>query len=164
MRIVRLMCALCAFIIAFGASAFGQAVTGSVLGTVSDATGAVVANAKVTLTEVNTGVSRSVQTNTSGNYSFPDVAGGNYSVTIEAPGFKKDVRQNISVAVNTSTRVDAQLQPGEVTQSIEVTAAPPALQTDRADTETSIQTAQTANLPVGTNRNFQGLLNLVPGT
>jgi hypothetical protein len=60
--------------------------------------------------------------------------------------------------------VDVQLEPGNISQSVEVTAAPLARQTDRADTETSIQPVQTANLPVGTNRNFQNLLNLVPGT
>jgi len=66
--------------------------------------------------------------------------------------------------VNTSSRVDVQLQPGEITQQIEMTAANPPLQTDRADTATSISSVATANLPVRTNRNFQSLLNLVPGT
>src|SRR5439155_4274256 len=62
------------------------------------------------------------------------------------------------------TRVDMQLQTGNVSESIEVTDIPPALQTDRADIGRKIETAQTENLPVGTNRNFQNLLNLVPGT
>ncbi|MBV9038485.1 MAG: carboxypeptidase regulatory-like domain-containing protein, partial [Acidobacteriaceae bacterium] len=164
MRALRLACAVCALVCFAQFSAFAQAVTGTVLGTVTDATGAVVASAKVTLTEVNTGVSRNSETNTSGNYTFPDVPEGNYSVTVAAPGFRREVRQNITVAVNTSTRVDSQLQPGELSQQIEVTAAPPPLQTDRADTSVSLTVAQTANLPTGTNRNFQGLLNLVPGT
>jgi hypothetical protein len=110
--------------------------------TVTDATGAVVANAQVTALETGTGSSRTAQTNASGNYTFPNVAPGNY----------------------TSTRVDIQLQLGDVTQSVEVTGAPPLLQTDRADTGRKIDTVQTANLPLGTNRNFQNLLNLVPGT
>ena len=148
----------------FQVCAFGQAVTGSVLGTVTDASGAVVPNAKVSLTEVNTSVSRSTVTNTSGNYTFPDLPEGSYSVSVEAPGFKKEIRQNIAVAVNTSARVDVQLQPGNISQSIEVTAAPPVLQTDRADTTVSISTMQTADLPLSDNRNFQSLLNLVPGT
>jgi Carboxypeptidase regulatory-like domain len=105
---------------------------------------------KITLTEVNTGVSRTSETNNSGNYTFPDVAGGSYFVTVEAPGFRREVRQNISVAVNTSTRVDSQLQPGELSQQVEVTAAPPPLQTDRADTSVNLTVAQTANLPTGT--------------
>jgi len=134
------------------------------LGSVSDASGAVVANAKVTIAEVNTGVSRITETNGSGNYTFPDVPQGTYKVSVESPGFRRDVHDNINVAINTSTRIDAVLQPGDITQQVEVTAAPPALQTDRADTSVSLSTAQTANLPTGTNRNFQGLLNLVPGT
>jgi len=144
--------------------AYAQAVTGSVLGTVTDASGAVVANAKVTLTEVNTSVSRSADTNTSGNYTFPDIPEGGYTVTVEAPGFKKEIRESIRVDVNTSARVDVQLQPGNISQSIEVTAAAPPLQTDRADTTVTISTIQTAQLPLSDNRNFQSLLNLVPGT
>ena len=157
------MAAVCAFGI-FQALAYGQAVTGTVLGTVEDASGAVVANAKVTLLEANTGVLRTSQTNGSGNYIFPDIPEGSYTITIEAAGFKKDVRQNVRVAVNTSARVDVQLQPGDLSQSIEVTAATPPLQTGRAVTEVSLSTVQTANLPIGANRNFQSLLNLVPGT
>jgi hypothetical protein len=164
MKHLRWVFALWALGLIYQTCAYGQAVTGSVLGTVTDASGAVVANAKVTLTEVNTGVSRSAVTNASGNYAFPDIPEGGYSVTVEAPGFKKEIRQNVRVDVNTSARVDVQLQPGNISQSIEVTAAPAALQTDRADTTVTISTLQTANLPLGVNRNFQGLLNLVPGT
>lgn len=141
-----------------------QAVSGTILGTVNDASGAVVAGAKVTITEVNNGTSRSSQTNASGNFTFPDVAQGTYNVTFEADGFRREIQQNIPVAVNTSARVDSTLQPGNINQQIEVTAAPPVLQTDRADTSVSLSLTQTANLPVGTNRNFQALLNLVPGT
>ncbi|MGH9665375.1 MAG: TonB-dependent receptor domain-containing protein, partial [Bryobacteraceae bacterium] len=85
-------------------------------------------------------------------------------VTVEQPGFKKATRSNVVVDVNTTARVDLQLQPGNVSESIEVTAALPVLQTDRADTGVKIDTVLAANLPVGTNRNFQSLLNLVPGT
>jgi hypothetical protein len=154
---------LAALLLALSASIYAQAVTGSVLGTVTDASGAVVANAKVTLTNLGTNIVRTEQTNSSGNYTFPDIPEGNYSVAIEATGFKKDIRQNVNVLVNNSTRVDVQLQPGNITQQIEVTATAAPLQTDRADTETTISTVATANLPVGTNRNFQSLLNLVPG-
>src|SRR5579875_3103255 len=79
-----------------------QAVNATLLGTVTDASGAVVIDARVLATEVNTGVSRSSQTNNSGNYTFPDLPPGQYSVTVESPGFKRDVRQNITVIVNTS--------------------------------------------------------------
>lgn len=163
MRVLRRTCVALTLLF-FARSIYAQAVTGTVLGTLTDASGAVVANAKVTLTNVGTGIIRNEQTNASGNYTFVDIPEGNYSVSFEAAGFKKEVRENVSVTVNTSTRVDVQLQTGNITQQIEVTAAAPPLQTDRADTETNISTVATANLPVGTNRNFQSLLNLVPGT
>jgi Carboxypeptidase regulatory-like domain len=158
------MCALAALVLSFSPAAFSQAVTGTVLGTVTDTSAAVVNNAKVTLTEVDTNSSRSATTNESGNFTFPNTPQGNYSVTVELEGFKKEIRQNIGVVINQNARVDVQLQPGNISQSVEVTAAPPALQTDRSDTAVSLSSVQTENLPAGTNRNFQGLLNLVPGT
>jgi hypothetical protein len=141
-----------------------QAVNATLLGTVTDASGGVVPNAKVTISEVNTGVARAGATNDSGNYSFANLAPGRYSITVEAAGFKKETRSNVDVLVDSTTRVDVQLSPGAVTETVEVTAAPPLLQTDRADTGEKIETVQTANLPLGTQRNYQSLLNLVPGT
>ena len=164
MKSLRLACAVCALVVLSHVSAYAQAVSSTILGTVTDSSGAVVADAKVTGTEESTGVSRSVQTNGSGNFTFPNTSPGTYSVSVEASGFKKEIRQNISATVNSSARVDVQLQPGDIRETVQVTGAPPPLQTDRADISTTITAAQTANLPVGTNRNFQGLLNLVPGT
>jgi hypothetical protein len=164
MKHLRVMCAFAALFLLTSLSVFAQAVSGTVLGTVTDSSGGTIANAKVTLTEVKTNVSRNSETNASGNYVFPNISEGSYSVAVELAGFKKAIQDNISVAVNQSARVDLQLEPGAITQSVEVTAAPPPLQTDRADTSVSISSIQTENLPVGTNRNFQGLLNLVPGT
>ena len=90
---------------------------------------------------------------------------GTYFVTVESPGFKKEVQRNIAVLVNTTQRVDVSLQPGDVTQSVEVTGAPPPLQTDRADTGRKVDSMQVAELPVLiSNRNYQALLALVPGT
>ncbi len=143
----------------------GQAVNGTLLGTVTDASGAVVPNAKVVATEVNTNISRTTQTNESGNYVFSDVTPGKYSVSAEQQGFKKAVRADVDVLVNSTIRVDLSLQPGTVTETINVTAEAPMLQTDRADTGRKIETKQVEDLPiVYNNRNFQGLLNLVPGT
>jgi hypothetical protein len=145
--------------------AYSQAVNATLLGTVTDASGAVVPNAKVTITEVNTGVSRSGQTNESGNYTFPDLPPGQYAVSVEAAGFKKETHRGVELLVNTSTRVDLQLQPGTVSETVEVTAAAPALQTDRADTGRNIDTMVVSELPVlVSNRNYQALLALVPGT
>jgi hypothetical protein len=145
-------------------TASGQAVNGTLLGTVTDATGATVPGAKVAITEQNTGVSRSAETTPAGYYAFPDLPPGTYSVQVELTGFKKSIRQNVDVLVNTTMRVDVQLQPGEVTESISVTAEAPLLQTDRSDTGRKIETHQLSDMPLGFNRNFQALLNLVPGT
>jgi hypothetical protein len=134
------------------------------VGTITDASGAVVPGAKVTATEVDTGTSRGTVTNADGNYTFGNLAPGRYSVSVEAAGFKKETRSAVDALLNTTTRVDIQLVPGAVTETVEVSGAAPMLQTDRADVSQQIETAQTANLPLGTNRNFQNLLNLVPGT
>ena len=141
-----------------------QAVNGTLLGTVTDNTGASLANAKVTATEVGTGAIHESVTNESGNYTFPDLQPGTYSITVEAKGFKKETHQNIDLLSNSSTRVDISTEPGNVSETILVTTAPALLQTDRADISTKIEAHQIADLPLGTNRNFQSLLNLVPGT
>ncbi|MBS1857751.1 MAG: TonB-dependent receptor [Acidobacteria bacterium] len=164
MRGLRSICVAAAIVLLCAGYVYSQAVNATLLGTVTDASGAVVPNAKVTATEVNTGVSRNTQTNESGNYTFPDTPPGLYAVTVESTGFKKETRKDITVIVNSSTRVDVALTPGAVTETIEVTGAPPLLQTDRADTGAKIESILTAALPLTTNRNYQSLLNLVPGT
>ena len=79
-------------------------------------------------------------------------------------GFKKEIRKEIEVVIDSTVRIDLRLQPGNVSETIEVTGQAPLLETDRADIGRSIDTIAVANLPLGTNRNFQALLNLVPGT
>ena len=144
---------------------FGQAVNSTVLGTVTDATGAVVANAKLTITEQATNISHSANTNESGNFTFADLPPGNYAVVVEMSGFKKGERRDVPLLVNTTQRVDIQLQPGNVTETVEVSGAPPVLQTDRADTGRNIDSMVVSELPVlVSNRNYQALLALVPGT
>ncbi len=147
-----------------GADLYAQAVNATLLGTVTDSSGGSVPNAHVTITEVTTSVSHSVQTNGSGNYVYPDLPPGNYEVTVELAGFKKETRKGIVVQVDTTTRVDVQLQPGSVTETVEITGAPALLQTDSAGTGQTLNTEIVEQTPLGNNRNFQSLLNLVPGT
>jgi hypothetical protein len=142
----------------------GQAVNATLLGTVTDSTGAVVAGATVRITEMKTGVGRTAATNSSGNYEFVDLPPGEYEVTVEQKGFKKVTRTGVDVQVNRDVRVNLTLQPGASDQVIEVTAQALVLETDRADLSQQIETKQVTDLPLGTNRNFQNLLNLVPGT
>jgi len=145
-------------------AAYSQAVNGTMLGTVTDASGAVVVNAKVTITETNTGISHSAMSNESGNYSFGDLPPGRYAVVVEQTGFKRENRRDIDLQVDSTVRVNVSLQPGAVTETVEVTGAPPILQTDTASTGDKMDQIQTANLPlIAANRNFQSLLNMVPG-
>jgi len=148
----------------FGVSLYAQAVSGSLLGTVTDASGAAVPRAKVIITHTSTGISRSMETNESGNYSFPTLEPGVYRVTVEHTGFRTAVKEGADVLVNSSFRADLMLQPGQVNESVTVTAETALLQTDRSDTGRKIEVAQLANLPLAYNHNFQSLLNLVPGT
>jgi len=153
-------------IMLFGTSApaRGQAVNATLLGTVTDSSGAPVGGVRLTITEMNTGISRNSQTNDSGNYVVPDLPPGTYTVIAELSGFKRASRAGIDVIVNTSQRVDMVLQPGDVSETITVEAETPILQTERSDTGRKIETVLTENLPLGTNRNYQNLLNIVPGT
>ncbi len=148
----------------FSAPLMGQAVNATLLGTVTDSTGASVANVKVTITETNTGISHTSQTNESGNYVFPDLPPGTYKVIAEQPGFKRESRAGIDLIVNSTERVDLVLQPGNVSETVTVEAETPILQTERADTGRKLEEVLTENVPLGTNRNFQNLLNIVPGT
>src|SRR5689334_9488707 len=163
MRILRLLSAAGLFIFCMVLS-YAQMVNGTLLGTVTDSTGAVVAGAKVTATEANTGITRSTQTNTSGNYTFSDLPPGTYNVATEQTGFRRDSHASVNVAVNTTVRVDSTLQPGNVSETVEVTAGTPLLQTDRADTGRKIESRQLQDLPIGGSRNFQSMLELVPGS
>ncbi|MGA8670061.1 MAG: carboxypeptidase regulatory-like domain-containing protein [Terracidiphilus sp.] len=151
-------------LLCFSHASPGQAVNGTLLGTVTDPTGAVVANGKVIATETSTGTTHESVTNDSGNYTFPDMPPGPYSVTVTANGFKKATQENIDLPSNSAVRVDLSLQPGNVSETVYVSTAPPVLQTDRADISTKLETEEVLDMPLGTNRNFQSLINLVPGT
>lgn len=145
-------------------TAHAQAVNATLLGSVTDTSGATVAGAKVILTEMKTGVGRSATTNQSGNYEFPNLPPGQYEVSVEQSGFKTARRTGVEVQVNSDVRVNLVLEAGAVTEVMQVTADTPILQTDRSDVGTKIETKQIVDLPLGNNRNFQNLLNLVPGT
>lgn len=146
-----------------GPRALAQAVTGTIVGTVTDSTGAVVGNAAVTISSTGQNSSFTTKTNESGNFVMPDLPPGTYSVSIVATGFKKQAYENIVLQTNTTQRVDASLAAGAVTDEVTVTTAPPQLQTDRADISTTIDQKQIAELPLSSGNSFQSLLNTVPG-
>jgi hypothetical protein len=150
-------------LLGFSASVVGQAVNGNILGTITDSSGAMVSGARVTITEVNENVSRTATTNDSGFYSFPDVPPGVYKVRVEKPGFKTVVQNDVTLSVSTTVHVDLNLEPGSVSETVTVELTIPPLQTDSAQTGSDLGAVQAEDLPVGNGRNFQNLLNLVPG-
>ena len=165
-RGVRWMCwSLMAFVMAVcvPVAVLGQAVSGTMVGTVSDATGAFVANAQVTITQAGQGTVYTAVTNDSGNFTEPNLPSGTYSVAVSAAGFKKGVRQNIVVDTNQTARVDVALEAGSTSDTVTVTTAPPQLQTDRADISTTIEAKQIESLPLSSGNNFQSLLTTIPG-
>src|SRR6266850_2847815 len=123
---------------------YGQAVNGTLLGTITDTNNAVVPGATVTITDVNTNVNRSATTNDSGNYVFGNLSQGTYRVEVERAGFKKIAEMEVGVQVNTTVRRDLQLEPGSVSEQVTVAAQEAPLQTDRADTGRLIEAKQVA--------------------
>ena len=141
-----------------------QAVSGTILGTVTDSTGASIPNAQVTILLEGQSVAHASVTNESGNFTEPDLPSGNYTVTVVAAGFKTELRENIVLLTNTTQRVDLALTPGNVSETMTVTTAPPLLQTDRADISTNIESRQIATLPLSSGNSFQSLLGTIPGS
>lgn len=136
---------------------------GSVLGTVSDASGAVVAGAKVVITEDATQQSVTLTTDNNGNYIRPLLKPGLYTVEVEMAGFKKAVQKNVNINSGDRIQVNLILEVGEVTQSVEITAAPPALQTESTELGGTLQSKQVVELPLGNQRKFTFLARLSPG-
>src|SRR3989442_3223705 len=157
----RAMCVLLALLLTCATSSFGQAVSGSLVGTVTDSSGASIPDAKVKISEVNTGISRSTAANASGSYVFTNLEPGTYRLEVEQTGFRKLLKENVIVLVNNTTRADLELQPGVVTETVDVVASAAILQTDRADTGRKFETVQVENAALPFNRNFQGLVALV---
>ena len=104
--------------------AAAQSTTQSIQGIVTDSSGAVVAGARVTATELNTGVVRTVTTNETGNYTVPSIPVGNYDIKVEMQGFKADVITNTRVETAAQVRQNFTLEVGNVTETVEVSATP----------------------------------------
>lgn len=144
-------------------SAIAQAVYGSILGTVTDPSGAAVNGAKVTVTSQSKNVSTETTTNESGNYSVTHLIPDVYSVRVEGTGFKTLQYKDIQVSADTGSRVDGQFQVGSASEQVEVTAEAPQLKTDRADVSIEFSAQAIENAPI-LNRNFTSFELLSPGT
>jgi len=140
-----------------------QILYGTLVGNVTDGTGAVIPGAQVTITNEGTAVTREGEANAAGAYQFPTLATGTYRVEVRSDGFSTFTTTGVAVGVNNVTRVDVELQIGEVTEVVEVSAAVAQLQTDRAEVRAEVGTKELQNVPVPLGRNYQMLLQTLPG-
>jgi len=143
--------------------ASGQAVYGSIFGTITDPSGAAVAGAKVTVTSAAKGTSVETTTNTDGNYSVTHLIPDVYNIRAEGAGFKAFEQKNVLVSADAGARVDGQFQVGGSTETVEVTAETPQLKTDRADVATTFNDKYVQDVQI-LNRNFTTLQLMAPGS
>lgn len=141
---------------------FAQLDQGAITGVVTDITGAVIPNAKVTLTATGTGFAQERTTNASGIYVFAPVKIGNYQVTVEASGFKKTTRENVHIGIQERVNVNLSLSPGNVADSVTVTAEAPLLQSQTASVGQAMGMKQIEATPLN-GRNWVYLAQLTPG-
>jgi hypothetical protein len=142
--------------------AFGQAVTGTILGTVTDSSGGVIPGATVTVTHNATGRSRTAVTDSAGEFTVPSVPTGIYTVVAELAGFKTVTLSNIEVGVDQHIRVSVRLEVGAVNESITITGSSPLVQTSTSELGTTVSEEQIKTLPLN-GRNFVSLTRTVPG-
>ena len=143
--------------------AVGQAVFGSILGTITDPSGAAVSGAKVTVTDERKGTTDQTTTNDSGNYSVSHLIPDTYTVRVEGPGFKALEFRGIIVNADAGSDVNGQFQVGSTSEQVEVTAEAPQLKTDRSDVAVEFNSKYVEDLPI-LNRNFTQFELLSPGT
>jgi hypothetical protein len=140
-----------------------QVLYGSVTGTVTDQSGAGVPKAHVAATNRATGVERDADADDNGHYTITDLVPGDYDLKVTASGFKPLTQTNLMVAANTVTNGDAKLQVGAMSEQVTVEASVVNLQTEKSDVHTELSEKAILNMPLNQYRNFQTLINLVPG-
>jgi len=140
-----------------------QVLYGSVTGTVTDQSGAGVPKAHAVVTNRATGVAREADADDDGHYTITDVAPGEYDLKVTATGFKPLTQTSLTVGANTVTNGDTKLQVGAVSEQVTVEASVVNLQTEKSDVHTDLSEKAILNMPLNQYRNFQTLINLVPG-
>jgi hypothetical protein len=139
-----------------------QITTATVVGTVTDSTGAAVPNAKATITNTETNFTRTTTANTLGQYRFDFLPVGPYKLEVTASGFKKFTQTGVVLTLNETATLDAKLDIGSITESVTVNAAPPAVNTSTSEVGTTVENEQIVNLPL-IGRDVYQLLELTPG-
>jgi hypothetical protein len=158
--------ALCALTLVGGLMAArgeAQVLYGSITGAVKDPSDAAIPGATVTATQKETNLSREATTNAEGLYSFTNVPAGTYTVKVALTGFREYQKTAVPVNAGEIARVDVKLEVGELTESVTVQSEARLLQTDKADVSTQLKSAEITALPLNQFRNYQALINLVPG-
>src|SRR5579859_5574310 len=158
---------------ASGVAALAQSDRGTITGTIADPAGAVVANAPVEARNVETGAVYPAASSATGNYTLTQLPAGTYEISVTVPGFKKFVRQNVSLQVAQTVRIDAALEVGAASESVTVTEASPLLKTESGELSHNVAVNTMNNLPVmgiGASASSAGIRNpfavmqLLPGS
>jgi hypothetical protein len=164
---VRLLIAGC-LVSAFGflaaAPAMAQILYGGIVGIVKDSSGARLPGATVTIINKDTNLTREVTTDAEGAYNLVNVQAGAYDLKISLQGFREVVRSRVPVTIGEISRVDVSLEIGTLSETVTVASSVELLQTDKADVHSELSAKAITDMPLNRFRNYQGLLNLVPGT
>src|SRR5215467_11842610 len=143
-------------------AARAQAVSGTILGTVQDSSGASVPGASITIVNSETGLTRTLTTDSAGEYNAPSLPPGTYDISGEMKGFKKVSLMGVRLNVDQKARVDLKLEVGDVTESVQVQALVPLVQTDSSELGATVNETQVKELPLN-GRDFVQLTRLIPG-
>jgi hypothetical protein len=153
----------CLLLLLLCSTAFGQRDLGTITGTITDPQGADVPNAKITIKNDATGVTDETVSSDGGSYSRPALIPGTYTVTVEAPGFQKSQQDGVIVNPGEPVGVNIALRVGNASETIQVDATAPLLQTESPAIGTNLNAAQMAELPLGGQRTFSFLARMAPG-
>src|SRR3984957_2775166 len=154
---IALLALLCA------CAVFAQRDLSTLAGTITDSSGGVVANAKVTITEVSTGEVYTITTNSLGEYVRPALKASVYTVSVTAPGFKTSEQKDVLLKAGERTDVTIVLTVGDISQTVEVAAAAPQLQTESTQVGAALDSRTVNDVPLGGTRNLAYLARLSPG-
>jgi Carboxypeptidase regulatory-like domain/TonB dependent receptor len=159
-RIIGLLILL---LIATGPTSFGQGITGSITGTVTDSSGATISGASVTIIEPGTNATRTVTTSGAGSYTVTQLAPGRYNLKVEKEGFDSSEENNITLAIDQVAKIDVSLKVGSNLQTVNVTAESPVIQTETSSVGLVVDSSSIQNTPLNGHLSILGLLDLVPG-
>ena len=162
MRVRIVLCSFLAILVSCSVAALGQDISAKITGTVTDASGAVISGATVTARDTSRGTAYPTQTNSAGVYYLSPLPIGDYTLTVTATGFSTAQRPSFSLAMDQTARVDIAMTVGQASQTVEVSSAPPLLQTDQTFMSTTLDARANVTLPLAT-RNYNQLTLLSPG-